>query len=114
MVSFLADDGVVRVTDIATRLGVSKPSVLAALKNLTELGLLEHGRYGGVVLTAEGFLQASEIRNRHHLLAAFLSEIVGVSQETAERDACKMEHVLSAETLAKMKLLVQEEKAGEF
>ncbi|MDR2073513.1 MAG: metal-dependent transcriptional regulator [Spirochaetaceae bacterium] len=102
MVSFLSDDGAVRVTDIASRLGVSKPSVLNALKTLEEQGLLEHGRYQGVSLTHRGRQKASEIRRRHHFLTDFLVRVVGVSSQTAERDACKMEHVLSPETLKKM------------
>ncbi|MDR2020129.1 MAG: metal-dependent transcriptional regulator [Treponema sp.] len=107
MVSFLADEGEVRVTDIASRLKVSKPSVLTALKVLEEQGLLEHERYSGVSLTRQGAARAAEIRGRHHLLAAFLQEIVGVDPDTAERDACKMEHVLSEKTLKRMKELIR-------
>jgi DtxR family Mn-dependent transcriptional regulator len=107
MVSFLADEGEVRVTDIAGRLDVSKPSVLTALKNLEDQGLLEHARYGTVSLTKQGVARASEIRERHSLLTTFLKTIVGVSADTAEKDACKMEHLLSDETLKKMKILVK-------
>jgi len=106
-VSFLADEGEVRVTDIASRLKVSKPSVLAALKTLEEQGLLEHERYGTVSLTRKGRLQAAGIRERHSFLTTFLRNIVGVGAETAERDACKMEHHLSDETLEKMRALVK-------
>jgi DtxR family Mn-dependent transcriptional regulator len=106
MVSFLADEGEVRVTDIAVRLDVSKPSVLTALKNLEDQGLLTHERYGTVSLTRQGVVQASEIRERHSLLTAFLRDIVGVSADIAEKDACKMEHLLSGETLKKMRTLV--------
>jgi DtxR family Mn-dependent transcriptional regulator len=107
MVSFLADEGEVRVTDIASRLGVSKPSVLTALKTLEEEGLLEHKRYGAVLLTEKGASEAAAIRERHAFLTAFLRNIVGVGAETAERDACKMEHHLSEETLKKIKALAQ-------
>jgi DtxR family Mn-dependent transcriptional regulator len=107
MVSFLADEGAVRVTDIAARLKVSKPSVLTALKVLEEQGLLEHERYSGVSLTKQGVARAADIRGRHHLLTAFLQEIVGVDPDTAERDACKMEHVLSEKTLKRMKELIR-------
>jgi DtxR family Mn-dependent transcriptional regulator len=107
MVSFLADDGEVRVTDIAARLKVSKPSVLTALKTLEEQGLLEHERYRTVSLTKKGVQQASEIRDRHSFLTSFLHELVGVNLETAEKDACKMEHLLSEETLKKMKALMR-------
>jgi DtxR family Mn-dependent transcriptional regulator len=110
MVSFLSDDGEVRVTDIATRLGVSKPSVLTALKNLEEQGLIEHERYRTVTLTQRGALQAAEIRERHDFLTSFLRDTLGVSAETAEDDACKMEHILSEETLKKMKLLARSTK----
>ncbi|MDR2739975.1 MAG: metal-dependent transcriptional regulator [Treponema sp.] len=107
MVSFLSDEGEVRVTDIASRLGVSKPSVLTALKTLEEQGLLEHQRYRTVSLTPKGVVWASEIRERHNFLTTFLRDIIGVSAEIAEEDACKMEHILSEETLRKMKSLAK-------
>jgi DtxR family Mn-dependent transcriptional regulator len=110
MVSFLSDDGEVRVTDIASRLGVSKPSVLTALKALEEQGLLEHERYRTVHLTDKGKLRAAEIRDRHDFLTAFLRDTLGVSAEIAEEDACKMEHILSEETLKKMKALARATK----
>jgi DtxR family Mn-dependent transcriptional regulator len=110
MVSFLADDGEVRVTDIAVRLGVSKPSVLTALKTLEDQGLLEHERYRGVALTRKGVVRAQEIRGKHNFLSAFLQDVVGVSAETAEKDACAMEHILSGETLEKMRQLAQGRK----
>jgi DtxR family Mn-dependent transcriptional regulator len=110
MVSFLSDEGEVRVTDIASRLGVSKPSVLTALKTLEEQGLLEHERYRTVILTQTGAIRASEIRDRHNFLTAFLRDTIGVNPETAEEDACKMEHILSEETLKKMKLLARSSK----
>jgi DtxR family Mn-dependent transcriptional regulator len=110
MVSFLSDEGEVRVTDIASRLGVSKPSVLTALKTLEEQGLLEHERYRRVNLTREGVRQAADIRERHSVLTSFLQDVIGVSAENAEKDACKMEHLLSDETLRKIKTLVKPKK----
>jgi DtxR family Mn-dependent transcriptional regulator len=110
MVSFLSDEGIVRVTDIATRLSVSKPSVLSALKNLEEQGFLTHERYRTVSLTQKGVVRAAEIRERHTLLTVFLQEIVGVNAEIAEKDACKMEHLLSEETFKKVKSLIKSKK----
>jgi len=107
MVSFLDDEGLVRVTDIASRLGVSKPSVLAALRVLEGQGLVKHERYRTVVLTDEGRSRASHIRELHSMLASFLRNVIGVSGETAESDACKMEHCLSTETLDKMRAIVR-------
>jgi DtxR family Mn-dependent transcriptional regulator len=103
MVSFLADEGPVRVTDIAARLGFTKPSVHAALKALEERGLIEHRRYSPVTLTQAGQVLALEIRDRHNLIKNFLIHALGVSVKTAEIDACKMEHVLSGETLDRMR-----------
>lgn len=113
MVGFLSDDGEVRVTDIASRLGVSKPSVLTAVKTLEDQGLLEHERYRSVTLTERGKEVAAEIRGRHDFLTSFLHDVLGVSLDIAEQDACKMEHVLSEETLKKMKALTlsQQKKA---
>jgi len=103
MVGFLSDEGEVRVTDIAKRLGFSKPSVSIALKILEEKELVEHKKYSTVSLTKKGLLLADSIRERHNLLKVFLESVLGVSVETAEKDACKMEHILSEETLQKMK-----------
>ncbi len=88
-----------RVTDIASELGVSKPSVHAALHELERRGLIEHEHYGEVFLSPAGKAASSEIRRRHHLLTAFLRNIVGVSPEIAEQDACRIEHYLSKETM---------------
>ena len=77
-----------RVTDIARELGVSKPSVHAALHELERRGLIEHEHYGEVFLSPEGKAASAEIRRRHGLLTAFLRNVVGVGPETAERDAC--------------------------
>ena len=107
MISFLADEGEVRVTDIASRLKVSKPSVLAALKNLEEKDFIEHRRYKTVIMTEKGRQEAKAIRERHLLLTSFLSDILGVDAETAENEACKMEHVLSQDTLQKMKNFIK-------
>jgi DtxR family Mn-dependent transcriptional regulator len=112
MVSFLSDDGEVRVTDIAARLGVSKPSVHTALKSLEEQELIQHKRYQNVILTKKGSQRASEIRKKHQFLTDFLINIVGVDAATAERDACKMEHVLSPETLKRMKILAANIKSS--
>lgn len=88
-----------RVTDIARELGVSKPSVHAALHELERRGLIEHEHYGEVFLSPEGKEASAEIRRRHGLLTAFLREVVGVSPEIAEHDACRIEHYLSVETM---------------
>jgi len=93
---------IARVTDIANELGVTKPSVHMALHELEKRGFIEHENYGEVFLTAEGKVVSSAIRNRHEILTAFLRDVLKVNPETAEKDACRMEHIISEETLLKI------------
>lgn len=87
-----------RVTDIADRLEIAKPSVIQALTLLKEKGLIVQDRYGPVELTAEGRRYARRIRHRHKVIYGFLTQVLGVSPEAAEKDACLMEHDLSTES----------------
>jgi DtxR family Mn-dependent transcriptional regulator len=89
----------VRVTDLSERLGVSKPSVSVAVKRLADAGYVTHERYGDVKLTSTGRRRASEVAAKHDLLFRFLAEVLGVSEETAQIDACRLEHDLSEETV---------------
>ncbi len=98
-----------RVTDIARELGVSKPSVHAALHELERRGLIEHEHYGEVFLSQAGKEASAEIRRRHELLSSFLRNVVGVGAEIAERDACRIEHYLSRETMDRIAELAARE-----
>jgi Mn-dependent DtxR family transcriptional regulator len=109
MVSFLSEkNSEVRVTDLAAELGFSKPSVTIALKVLEEKNLVSHERYGSVRLTQEGVELARAIREKHKVLKRFLAEILDVSAENAEKDACKMEHALSEESWVKLRAKMRE------
>jgi len=88
----------VRTTDIANKLGVSKPSVSRAMGVLRDDGYIEQESYGDIVLTDDGRTIAEGVFDSHKLLTAFLYEIIGVSLDTAEHDACLIEHDISAET----------------
>ena len=92
------ENDVARVTDLADRLGVSKPTVSAALKSLRESGLLEHRRYGHVRLTREGREIARAVARRHRLLVEFFRDVLGVEGEQAVEDACGVEHHISPST----------------
>jgi DtxR family Mn-dependent transcriptional regulator len=109
-IGFLADRGKVRITDIAIQLGVSKPSAVAAIKALETRGFLKHKRYHNVTLTEQGKEKAAEIRGRYEFLLLFLRDVLGVSPKVAERDSCKMEHIVSEETLRQMKNLTSCQK----
>jgi DtxR family transcriptional regulator, Mn-dependent transcriptional regulator len=105
-------DGPVRVTALADRLGVSKPSVSAALAGLARRGLVRHERYGGVELTSRGRRVARETDRRHQLLRGFLVNVLGVDARTAERDACRLEHGLSQATVKRLVEFVRRQEAG--
>lgn len=92
----------VRLTDIAAMLKVSKPSANRAVNTLTQNGFLSHETYGAITLTPEGETYAASVLHRHKLLKHFLNGTLGVNEKTAEEDACKMEHVMSAETINKL------------
>lgn len=94
--------GEVRITDIALFMGISKPSVNKAVESLRKNGLLEHEKYGCIKLTSTGKKVASEVYFRHEMLTSFLVNTLGIDKNIAEQDACKMEHIVSHETLYKL------------
>lgn len=89
----------VRSVDVAEQLEVSKASVNKALSALKESGMVEQSRYGKVRLTDKGLVYAKDVWHRHRTLRAFLMRDLGVSPETADAEACLMEHDLSADTM---------------
>jgi len=100
-------EGSARITDIATMLSVSKPSVNRAINTLKDQGYLLHEKYGMLKLTDKGIKTASEVDERHKLIKHFLAEILKVDPETAEIDACKIEHTLSPKTMEKLKHFIE-------
>ncbi len=97
-----------QVRDIARRLGVKMPSVVKALHELKRLELAVQEPYAPIELTAKGARVAKSVLSRHHLLRAFLLKL-GVSKKNADKDACLMEHILSAETLDKIRSYTEKE-----
>lgn len=95
-------NGNVRSIDIANHLEFSKPSVSVAMKNLRSQGHILVDRDGYITLTESGLQIAETIYERHTLLSSWLIHL-GVSEETAMEDACRMEHVISAESFAAIK-----------
>ena len=94
--------GFVRAVDIAAKLGVSKPSVSVAMKHLRENGYITVDNDNLISLTEKGDQIASRIYDRHTTLTRYLV-MLGVDEETARADACKMEHDLSEATFQAMK-----------
>lgn len=96
------EDHLVRSIDIATQLGVSRPSVNKAMGVLKKAGMVEQQPYGRISLTPEGRKKASEVLARHNTLKKFLTAVLGVDELVADNDACKMEHVVSPQTMSKL------------
>lgn len=95
-----------QVRDVASMLSVKMPSVVKAIHELKKLGLVTQEPYANIELTAKGRRMASNVLDRHKLLRSFLEKL-GVSRKTADKDACMMEHILSAETLDKIKIYTE-------
>ena len=95
------NDGV-RSIDIAHDMGYSKPSISIAMKKLKEARLIDIDEHGYITLTKEGHIIADRIYERHKVLKKVLIDM-GVSPEQAEKDACKIEHVISEETFEAVK-----------
>ncbi|MBR3835861.1 MAG: metal-dependent transcriptional regulator [Clostridia bacterium] len=99
----------VRSIDVCEHMGYSKPSVSRAI------GLLKNGGYvtvdgeGHLSLTAEGKEVAEKIYERHTVITEFLISL-GVSRDVASEDACKMEHVISDDSVEAIKSFVEKDR----
>lgn len=94
--------GTVRSIDIANELDYTKPSVSVAMKNLRENGYIEMDGSGHITLTKKGLEIAETMYERHTLLSNWLTQL-GVNAKTAVEDACRIEHVISAESFEAIK-----------
>jgi DtxR family Mn-dependent transcriptional regulator len=98
---------VARVRDIADRLGVGKPSVTAALKALGKRELVNYDPYQYITLTDRGQKVAEEISRKHAVLKDFMVDLLGVEPETADENACRMEHAVDQGVLRRLKALAE-------
>jgi len=96
----------IRVSDIAARMEVSKPSVTSALQVLAKLELVNHDPYEVISLTEKGECMARGILRRHEILRRFLRDFLTLSEPDAEATACGMEHAVSAEVVEKLAALM--------
>jgi Mn-dependent DtxR family transcriptional regulator len=95
-------NGYVRSIDIANELSFSKPSVSTAMKQFREQGYISVESNGSIILTESGLKIAERVYERHLLLSKYLIAL-GVDEETAKEDACRIEHVISQQTFDKIK-----------
>ena len=103
--------GVVHSVDVAEELGFSKASVSVAMKKLRENGYITMEKDASLTLLPPGRTIAERIYERHKVLTNFFIRL-GVDPETAENDACKVEHDLSEDTFNAMKNYINNGKAS--
>ena len=104
--------GYVRSIDIANALGYSKPSISRAMSILKNAGyvLVDNGGY--ILLTAKGRQKANEVYERHRLISEYLVITLDIPKEQADADACRIEHIICADTFEKIKVFVKKSRAN--
>lgn len=100
----------VRSIDVVNEMGYSKPSVSVAMKKLRRDNLIEMDENSYIYLTNKGKIIAENIYERHNILTKALI-LIGVSEEVAKKDACRMEHDISEETFIKIKELIERQSS---
>lgn len=96
-----------RSKDIAKSLGVSQASVTGALRVLKKKGLANYKPYDYVTLTEPGRAAAAEIATKHNILKSFFVDVLGVESDVAQQAACKAEHTLGPEIIAKLLCFIE-------
>ncbi|MDX2226827.1 MAG: transcriptional regulator MntR [Verrucomicrobiae bacterium] len=102
----IEDKGYARVSDIATSLSLSRPSVSAMVQRLARGGFLTYEKYRGLTLTEKGRKIALRVKYRHIILAEFLT-LLGLDLDVVLRDVEGMEHHISSETLDRIERVVR-------
>jgi DtxR family Mn-dependent transcriptional regulator len=97
-----ARHGFARQTDVARELGISHPTLSVGLRPLEERRLLFHDDHRFLVLTPAGDRLAREVHHRFRVVRTFLTEVLGVPEDDAEREACLIEHDIGAVTTARL------------
>jgi len=109
------DKRYVGTVEVARQLEIKAPSVTQMFKRLNELGLVTYKPRIGVKLSDKGFHEAVKILRRNLIFRVFLTEILGLSEEEAVKEACKLEHVVTDEVLERiLKLISSKEKITQY
>ena len=102
MYNLKMEKGVIKIKDIASKMNVKPPSVVEALKKLADRDIISYEPYTDIKLNKKGLEIAEDVIHKHEILKNFL-HILGVDVNTADEDACSMEHVLDGSTIKKLK-----------
>lgn len=100
-------NGTVRSVDIAKELGYSKPSISRAMKLLKTENFIDIDESGCITFTKKGLEKALDIYDKHVTITRFFTEVLGLNKESAEQDACRIEHVISDDTFYAIKKKVE-------
>ena len=100
--NYLEEHDSIRPIDIANTLKVSRASVSEALRRLSEIELINYGRYGVITITEKGKNAAQNVIKRHNTFYKFLHEILKMPKNIASENACKIEHVVSEELVERL------------
>ena len=107
ILNLVSESSFARSKDIAKSLGVSRASVTGALRVLKKKGLANYKPYDYVTLTESGRVAASEIVRKHNILKAFFIDVLGVEADVAQKGACKAEHELGSEIIARLLCFIE-------
>ena len=99
-------DSSVRLIDIADRMSVSKPSAFNAVSQLSNMGLVEHIKFGPVQLTTQGIEAARELVTKHETIKLFLIRVLSIGESLACSEACAIEHIIRDTNLNKMASMI--------
>lgn len=103
----LTREKVCSVSQIAEQVEVSRPAASRAVRELKEKALVAHRAYGYVDLTEEGQTLADRLTARHEALYAFFTEVLGIEEDWADEEACRLEHHLGDRLVSKISALQQ-------
>ena len=96
------ENDTVGVSQVAAERGVTIPTARSAIARLRKAGYVRQERYGKILLTKLGRSRAESVYRTHRTIFRFLHDVLGVDAETADAEACKMEHGLSEKTRARL------------
>lgn len=95
--------GQVFAVDVASYMGFSKPSVSRAMKILLSEGYITYGDNQSITFTESGEEKAKQIYEKHKSITEFLVNVLNIDKDTAEKDACRIEHIISEQTFNAIK-----------
>ena len=102
----ILDNNEIKAIDIANHFHVSRASVSEALIRLADLDLIVYEGRKGIRITQKGIEEAKRVVNTHKVLSDFFIKVLGVDEKVADKNACKIEHVIDKELVDKISILI--------